>query len=294
MKFEVTLTALKEMKYKALGMGREELIQGLDLLTHHNPDELPFVCANARLAPSDLGLPLPFKIVEAAGLKIAVTGVIGEKIRQAVIPKAPLRDDEKGAGEVEAVPAADGLKTVFPQMEAAKPDLYVLLSHGETDEGLELARLFPKVRPGIGGRGARRSRSQAENGGDDPRRPGWCERETCGRRRRLSQGGVEAAFRARRPRERALSGSSRMRELMKAYQDEILARNLSETESSVRIPRGIPMWGRRCAAVATKRRSRPGAVPNTRWLISRWIPVAKGRKRRGCRACMTPNASPVM
>jgi nitrate reductase cytochrome c-type subunit len=196
------------------------------------------VCANARLAPADLGLPLPFKIVEAAGLKIAVTGVIGEKIRQAVIPKAPLREDEKGAGEVEAVPAAEGLKTVFPQMEAAKPDLYVLLSHGETEEGLELARLFPKFDLVL-----------AAGGPDDPdpkpKTVGTTLVAQVGAKGKHA--GVVGVYPASESKLRfelvdlekdRYPGAPRMRELMKAYQDEILARNLSETESSVPHPTG--------------------------------------------------------
>lgn len=238
MKFEVTLSALKEMKYKALGMGREELIQGLELLTHHNPDELPFVCANARLAPADLGVPLPFRIVEAAGLKIAVTGIIGEKIRQAVIPKVPLRDEEKGMGEVEAVPAVEGLKTVLPQMEAANPDLYVLLSHGETEEGLELARLFPKFDLVL-----------SAGGPDDPdpkpKSVGTTLVVQVGAKGKHS--GVVGVYPQAEKKLRfelvdlekdRFPGAPRMRELMKAYQDEILARNLAETESSVPHPTG--------------------------------------------------------
>jgi hypothetical protein len=238
MKFEVTLSALKEMKYKALGMGREELIQGLELTTHHNPDELPFVCANARVAPADIGVPVPFRIVEAGGLKIAVTGIIGEKIRQAVIPRAPLTEQERGAGEIEAVPAAEGLKAVLPQMEAAKPDLFVLLSHGETEEGLELARLFPRFDLVL-----------SAGGPDDPdpkpKYVGSTLVAQVGAKGKHS--GVVGVYPQAEKKLRfelvdlekdRFPGSPRMRELMKAYQDELLARNLAETESSVPHPTG--------------------------------------------------------
>ena len=52
------------------GVAIDLLLQGLDLLTYFQPDQLAFVSANARMYPPDLGLPTPLSLFEVNGVKV--------------------------------------------------------------------------------------------------------------------------------------------------------------------------------------------------------------------------------
>ena len=85
MKFETILAAMKEMNYKAIGLGAAELQLGPEyLLSQHvynaeNPkNEIPFLSANVTLYESDdLGTPIRYRMLDMAGLKIGVTSILG-------------------------------------------------------------------------------------------------------------------------------------------------------------------------------------------------------------------------
>lgn len=133
MKFEATLSALKQMKYGAVSIGMEELKLGPEyLLSQHVPQELPFLGANVVLFDTpDLGTPLPRLTINAGGVKIGVTAVFGPSFK----------------GEVTAADIAIGdpraaLAKVVPAMLAEKPDLLVLLSHASIDESKAFAQEF--------------------------------------------------------------------------------------------------------------------------------------------------------
>lgn len=154
MKFDFTREALESMEYVTLGLGREESRLPLrqdDLLQistedQQKPDwDLRFNSANVRPYPGeDLGISERFQLIEAgpggaasAGggrkVKIGVTSVLGESMSQGIL----------GDDFFEIQPPAEALAEVLPQMQAARPDLLVLLSYAKPEESRQLAKSFP-------------------------------------------------------------------------------------------------------------------------------------------------------
>ena len=142
MKFETTLRAMREMGYDAKALGREELRFGADKLFTLFSDEggseasrPRFVCANVTLFqertadyPADFP-PDQFRIVEVGGLKIGVTAIVGEDVWSRVFPGGLTVEDTLYSME----PPSKALQRVIPLMQAAQPDLLLLLSHTSLD-----------------------------------------------------------------------------------------------------------------------------------------------------------------
>jgi len=140
-KFEMLTEGLKEMGYSAMGLGAAELRLGAEhLLALHQPDMgVAFLSGNTILfGDPAIGTPLPYKIFEQNGVKIAVTSVIGKKYRDEVLPQEVADTDP-----VNVSTAAEALEAIVPQMEAEKPDLMVLLSYCRTEETQALLEKFP-------------------------------------------------------------------------------------------------------------------------------------------------------
>jgi len=93
----------------------------------------PFASGNVGLLGLDAGLTPRFQVVEAGGLKIGVTSVLGDREAETI------RNDS-----LEMIPAADGLAAVTQQMVAAGCDHLVLLSFASPAESRELAAAFPQ------------------------------------------------------------------------------------------------------------------------------------------------------
>ncbi len=256
LKFDTTLTALKEMKYAALSLGRQELLLGLDLVSYHIPDQLPFISANASIHPPDLMLPLPYKVFEAGGVKVGVTAVLGDELRKQTNPAVPIPDEQKIGGEIQVIAAADGLNTVVPKLVEEKCDLLVLLSHGTPEEALALAKQFPQFQVVV-----------SAGGPDDPDPKPKREGETL----LLSIGkkgkhvGVLGLYpTAEKPADRLrfelvdldkdrFPGSPRMTELMQAYVDQVKDANLAAGEPAVPHPTGRGFVGAKvCGECHTK------------------------------------------
>jgi hypothetical protein len=134
-KFQVTMEGFKQIGYRAIGFGPDDLrLSAYDLaaITASDGDAAsPYVCANVAILDPEL---MPrFQIIEAAGRKIGVTAVVGtpELARIAsdeIIKKKP---DE-------------ALREVWPELQKARCDLYVLLAHASIDESQKLAQQFPR------------------------------------------------------------------------------------------------------------------------------------------------------
>lgn len=256
MKFDTTLSALKEMKYAALALGRQELLLGLDLVSYHIPDELPFISANAGIHPPDLMLPLPYKVFEVGGVKVGVTSVLGDELRKQTNPAVPIPDDQKVGGEINIVPASEGLATVVPKLVEEKCDLLVLLSHGVPDEAAALAKEFPQFQVVV-----------SAGGPDDPdpkpKRVGETLILAIGKKgKHVGVLGVYPA--ATEPGEKLrfelvdldkdrFPGAPRMRELMQAYVDQVKDANLAAGEPAVPHPTGRGFVGAQiCGECHTK------------------------------------------
>tara|TARA_R110002111_G_scaffold261826_3_gene335872 strand:+ start:96039 stop:97715 length:1677 start_codon:yes stop_codon:yes gene_type:complete len=136
-KYETILASLKDMKYGGVGLGPEELRFGADIfLQLHNPEPTSpnttptFLAANILILETpDLGKSHS-KIIEVGGVKIAVTSIIG-KSRMEKLPDITWQEPAKVLPEL------------IKKMEAAKPDLMILLSQSNKEESKSLAEKFP-------------------------------------------------------------------------------------------------------------------------------------------------------
>ncbi len=133
-KFQMTTEGLKQMKYQAIGLGPDDLRLSSGELIAITADDgdagTAFVCANAAIV--DRALTPRFRIIEAGGKKIGVTAVLG--------------DDELAriaSDEIIKQPPQAALAEVWPELEAARCDLYVLLAQASIPESAELARQVP-------------------------------------------------------------------------------------------------------------------------------------------------------
>jgi Cytochrome c554 and c-prime len=134
-KFAKTAEAFKMMNYRAVMYGEEELkLSSSELyltLTDKNGDfNSPFVAANVGILEQDR--PDRFKIIQAGGRKIVVTGVLG---------------DDLGKGlqnsDITVSPALASLKKLAPAILASKPDFKVLIAHTTLEESRLLAQQVP-------------------------------------------------------------------------------------------------------------------------------------------------------
>ncbi|QDU11637.1 multiheme c-type cytochrome [Gimesia aquarii] len=136
-KYETILASMKDMKYAGIGLGPEELRFGADIfLQLHNPEPASpnttptFLAANILILETpDLGKS-HFKIIEVGGVKIAVTSIIG-KSRMEKVPDIVWQEPVKVLPEV------------IKKMQAAKPDLMVLLSQSDKEESKSIAEKLP-------------------------------------------------------------------------------------------------------------------------------------------------------
>ncbi|HQU46919.1 MAG TPA: multiheme c-type cytochrome, partial [Pirellulales bacterium] len=72
------------------------------------------------------------KVIEAGGMTVGVTAVIGDRFRKQVTNE-----------EIEFMPAKEALAQVVPDLKKAKCDLNVLLAHATLEETTALAKQFP-------------------------------------------------------------------------------------------------------------------------------------------------------
>lgn len=149
-KFRQMLQGLNLMGYQGLQLGQEELLLGPDSLFElhtgfdvENNFDVPFLGANVTFyGTKELGTPVNSRMVEVGEARIGVVGIVGATtIKQ--LEQTGLTTDEavlKLNSPQEAIQAA------LAELEAAQPDLLVLLSHSELDESDALAKQFPQFR----------------------------------------------------------------------------------------------------------------------------------------------------
>ena len=137
MKFQIMVDGMRTMGYDAITLGTTELrLPAGELLsvTANMGDgrQSPFLSANVALFGFDAGLTSRYRVVEAAGMKLGITGVWGKKYQREV------HNDE-----VEVIDPAEALENVMPELEE-KADYLVLLAHATMDETVALAKRFPR------------------------------------------------------------------------------------------------------------------------------------------------------
>lgn len=134
-KFDKTVEGLKVMGYSAIGFGVEDLKLPSGAVTSSVTNLDAFVSANVGLFndPGADGAFTPqFRVIEAGGLKIGVTAVLGDEYRKQI-----------NNGDLKLLEAQAALKKVTQELEKAECDYLVLLAYASLDETEQLAREFP-------------------------------------------------------------------------------------------------------------------------------------------------------
>jgi hypothetical protein len=165
-KFQVMLSALKDLEYKAIGLGPDELglerlepgflmQQGLQAAPEQNGPA--FVNANLDFTLfKDPGLRTasPTKIVTVNGHRIGVTSIFGKSLTAALFGVA-------GDPQIKVADPAQSLPAAIAELKRQKAEILILLSHAEKKESVELARKFPDFQLVVTARGP-------EDGEDTP------------------------------------------------------------------------------------------------------------------------------
>jgi hypothetical protein len=119
------------MKYAAVGFGASDLRLSAGevaaAVAGNQPDQCVFVSANVDL----FGLTPRVRIVEAGGMKLGITSVLGDEFREQV-----------NNTELQVQPAAAALPQVLSQLEGC--DLKILLANATLEESETLAKNFPQ------------------------------------------------------------------------------------------------------------------------------------------------------
>ena len=130
-KFHTTVEGFRQMGYHAVTLGPDDLrLSFEELLVAIIGDEAVFVSANVDV----IGEVPRFRVVEAEGVKIGITAILGESHH------ARVQSDE----EVMLTDPVEALASVWPELESAQCDLYVLLAHATLENSQHLGRNFPE------------------------------------------------------------------------------------------------------------------------------------------------------
>lgn len=136
LKFHLSVDAMQKMGYSAIGLGRSDL--------HLFPDELlskvasspgapsPLLSANVAVYGFDAGMTADHRIVEAGGLRIGITSVLGTAWQK-----------EINTPEIEMADPQAKLQEVLPKLKD-RCDLLVLLAHATVEESKAYAAAFPE------------------------------------------------------------------------------------------------------------------------------------------------------
>lgn len=165
-KLESILSGFKQLGYVGVAAGLSELRLDPALLLSQftEADGVPLggllLGANVVLYDSpDLGVPKPYRLIEAGDVKIGVTAVVGPSIANEVVP----------AGVQSGVAIRDAqtaLNDVLPKLQAESPELLILLSHGSMDEARALAKNNPQFHAVLAAGGPEEPASLPEQIGD--------------------------------------------------------------------------------------------------------------------------------
>jgi hypothetical protein len=128
-KFQQTAEALRQMGYKAMTLGADDLkLPAGDLLNGTNPPDKESLFVSANVALLSRELQPTHVVIEAGGKRIGVTAVLGDKYEQA------LKSDE-----LVHSPAIESLQPVCEKLKESRCDLLVLLAHAPVEEARKIA-----------------------------------------------------------------------------------------------------------------------------------------------------------
>lgn len=145
--------ASQMMKYKAWGLGVEELKLGADnLFALHSEwsveeTHVPFMSANVTIFGSrDIGMPKEYRVVEAGGVKFGITAILGKSDPHPDNGVNRMQDFAAlGADLIKVDDPATVLPGVVKKMKAEGAQILVLLAHAGEEESKTLANGFDIV-----------------------------------------------------------------------------------------------------------------------------------------------------
>jgi len=134
-KFEWTVGAMRQMGYRAIAFGPDDLrlyFAEVARLTASEGEDDPseFVCAN--VAVLERSLTPRFHVIQARGKKIGVTAVLSEEHQEKIV-----------GDEIVKQPVDEALREVSAELEKEACDLHVLLAHASIEDSKQLAQKFP-------------------------------------------------------------------------------------------------------------------------------------------------------
>ncbi len=134
-KFQITVEGLRMMDYQAIAFGPDDLRlpapELIAVIAAEDDGPSEFVCANAVVL--DPSFSSTFRVVQVGGKKIGITSVLGPR-------NAKMINND----DIILTTAEAGLDKVWPELEAQKCDLYVLISHATIDESIDLGKKYPQ------------------------------------------------------------------------------------------------------------------------------------------------------
>jgi len=130
-KFQRTVDAMRKMGYEAIGFGLNDLQLPTAELVSVAAEPSPFVSANVGLFGFDANLTARTKTVEAGGLKVGITAVLGKKYQAGINNQ-----------EIELASPEEALAQVLPPLKKSC-NLLVLLAFATKEESLALGQQFP-------------------------------------------------------------------------------------------------------------------------------------------------------
>jgi len=135
LKFHTLVESKRRMGYAAVAFGVDDLRLPAGELAAVaagvNGQESLFVAANVGLFGFQAGITPRYRIIEAGGMKIGVTAVLGTSYQKEI------HNDE-----LEMMDAEGALRQILPELKQ-KADYLILLAHAPREEALSLARKFP-------------------------------------------------------------------------------------------------------------------------------------------------------
>lgn len=133
-KFQITAEALRTMGYEGATFGLDDLRLTIDELaaTTAQLDDQTSLFVSANVAVLDRDLTPRYRVIEAGGKRIAVTGVLADSQREQLTVE-----------ELVLQPAEPALRATWGELESLGCDYHVLLVQGTLEETLTLARAVP-------------------------------------------------------------------------------------------------------------------------------------------------------
>jgi len=133
-KFHNMVEGIKKMGYDAIALGKTDLkLPGLELLSDvAKMKGQPALFVSANVVLFDPSYMARFKVVQAGGMRIGITSVLGKKYQQQIRGEFVTMSDPETA-----------LKTVLPDLKQ-QADYLVLLAHATMEETAELKKKFPE------------------------------------------------------------------------------------------------------------------------------------------------------